>query len=94
MAAAPPAAGAARLLLAGAGRALQAWPLSAPRPPPLQARAAGGLAERLRRYRERRAVPAEDAPEPDEASVRAACTPPGYSCRLPAPLVGLVLHER
>ncbi|XP_026738313.1 uncharacterized protein LOC113501379 [Trichoplusia ni] len=36
-----------RVLLAGGGRLLRAWPVAAPRPPPLQARAAGELAERV-----------------------------------------------
>lgn len=84
----------ARVLLAGAGCQLGAWPLLAPRPPPLLARAAGGLAERVQRLRQRRAAPAPEPPEPDEQAVRAACTPPAHSARLPAPLVGLVLHER
>ncbi|CAH0603560.1 unnamed protein product [Chrysodeixis includens] len=82
-----------RVLLAGGGRLLRAWPVLAPRPPPLQARAgrAGGAR-----------APAAPAPraarraraEPDAASVRAACTPPAHACRLTAPIVGLVLHDR
>ncbi|XP_047041494.1 F-box/WD repeat-containing protein 5-like [Helicoverpa zea] len=84
----------ARVLVAGAGCRLGAWPVRAPRPPPLQASAGGGLAERVRRQRERRAAPEPDAPEPDEAAVRAGCTPPARLARLHAPLVGLALQER
>ncbi|KAJ8729781.1 hypothetical protein PYW08_001362 [Mythimna loreyi] len=83
-----------RVLVAAAGSALSSWRVWAPRPPALHARAGGGLAERVRRQRERRAVPEPDAPEPDEAAVRAACTAPDHNARFTAPLVGLALHER
>ncbi|KAJ8725982.1 hypothetical protein PYW07_000680 [Mythimna separata] len=87
-----PAAG--RVLVTGAGAALSAWRVWAPRPPALHARAGGGLAERVRRRRESRGAPEPDEPEPDEAAVRAACAAPEHCARLAAPLVGLALHER
>ncbi|XP_075991793.1 uncharacterized protein LOC142987124 isoform X2 [Anticarsia gemmatalis] len=83
-----------RVLVAGSARGLATWPVVEPRPLPLLAGEPGELAERVRRRRARRAEPEDEAPEPDEDSVRAGCTPPDREYLLAAPLVGLVAHDR
>ncbi|XP_063839164.1 F-box/WD repeat-containing protein 5-like [Ostrinia nubilalis] len=80
----------------GTSGALRAWGLSALQPPPLLA--TGDLRSRAASRRAARraaaADPDADAAEPelDEAAVRAMCIPHEHECRLPGPLVGLVIQ--
>ncbi|KAM3955365.1 F-box and WD repeat domain containing 5 [Aphomia sociella] len=87
------------LLAVSCGEAglLRSWALSALQPPPLLAAALGDLRARMLAHRARAAAAAAAAPRderhaPDEAAVRALCSPPDAQCRLRSVVAGLVLH--
>ncbi|XP_041969767.1 uncharacterized protein LOC121726433 isoform X2 [Aricia agestis] len=76
----------------GCGRALLLWRL--PRSlAPAQLLVRDGLAERVRRRRERPHTPPPEV-EPDEAAVRALCTPPQAFCLLPSQILGFIVHPK
>ncbi|XP_013147069.1 PREDICTED: uncharacterized protein LOC106109958 [Papilio polytes] len=80
----------------GAACALAVWALRTRAPPPLFATTS--LAERVRAYREARLAPPAPgeppAPPPSERELRALCTPPLATCRLPSAILGVKIHPK